>query len=95
MAISNHECGLTPQQLETAKKVFAALREAEKQGIKFFDNHGTLECYNAKRITQPNAVSGLYSVSENGCTYSELLNNYTSLNVVPEEDKPVLLFNPL
>lgn len=95
MAIANHECGLTPQQLEAAKNVYAALRAAKESGVNFFDNYGTLECYNAKRITQPSTVQGLYSVKENNCTYSEKVVNYTSLQKLSDDKKPPLLFNPI
>lgn len=93
MAIANHECGLTPEQLEAAKKVYAAMRAAKQCGVNFFDNYGTLECYNAKRITQPSTVEGLYSVQGNNCTYTEKVSNYDSLQKLPDDKKPPLLFN--
>lgn len=95
MAIANHECGLTPQQLEAAKNVYAALKAAKESGVTFFDNYGTLECYNAKRVAKVSAVQGLYSVKENNCTYSEKVENYTSLQSLPDDKKPPLLFNPI
>jgi hypothetical protein len=83
------ECVLTPAQLKAAKKVYKAMLLAGKLGVVFWDNYGTLECYNGHSITKPASGLGMcYELSENPVTYSEDLNNFKCGNA----DDP-LFFN--
>ena len=48
-----YELQLTPEQLKAAKKVYSAIKAAGKLGVNFWDNYGTLTCYNSKKIEVP------------------------------------------
>lgn len=54
---------LTPDQLKAAKKVYAAMKAAGKLGVHFWDDYGTLSCYNDKKIQVP--------IMEDFLSYSE------------------------
>ena len=63
------ECVLTPAQLKAAKRVYAAIKAAGKLGVGFWDNYGTLECYNSTKITMPVPdCMHHYELSENPVT---------------------------
>ncbi|HSH52511.1 MAG TPA: hypothetical protein VK982_12375 [Bacteroidales bacterium] len=72
---------LTEVQLKAAKAVYRAMRKASKLGVVFWDNYGTLQCYNARKITTPVPdESKEISLDENDPTYYERLDNFISGN---------------
>ena len=76
---------LTPEQLKAAKKVYKAMREAGKLGVYFWDNYGTLQCYNGKKISLPVPDNtNEISICDFDPTYYEMLKNYSSGNADDE-----------
>ena len=76
---------LTDKQLKAAKDVYKAMRTAGKLGVGFWDNYGTLQCYNAKKISLPRPDNNCNkSLQDYDPTYYELLNNYSSGNADDE-----------
>jgi hypothetical protein len=76
---------LTDEQIKAAKAVYRAMRKASKLGVVFWDNYGTLQCYNAEKITCPVPDSDKeISMWEHDPTYSEILDNFRSGNADDE-----------
>lgn len=76
---------LTDKQLKAAKVVYKAMREAGKLGVYFWDNYGTLQCYNAKKITLPVPDDkSEFSLRDYDPTYYEILKNYSAGNADDE-----------
>jgi len=76
---------LTDKQLKAAKDVYKAMKAAGKLGVYFWDNYGTLQCYNSKKISLPRPdASRDKSLQEYDPTYYELLNNFSSGNADDE-----------
>jgi len=76
---------LTDKQLKAAKDVYKAMKAAGKLGVCFWDNYGTLQCYNSKKISLPLPDdSHEKSLREYDPTYYELLNNFSSGNADDE-----------
>ena len=76
---------LTSEQLKAAKKVYKAMKIAGKLGVYFWDNYGTLQCYNAKKISLP-VPDDTNEISIRDCdpTYYEMLKNYSTGNADDE-----------
>lgn len=71
---------LTDEQIKSAKAVYRAIRKAHKLGVCFWDNYGTLTCYNGKKITSPtpspsDSRGDGYSLRDNDVSYYEILPN--------------------
>ncbi|MCK5017742.1 MAG: hypothetical protein KAS32_11825 [Candidatus Peribacteraceae bacterium] len=52
------EMGLTPEQEKAVRSVERSMRNADKLGVVFWDNYGTMTAYNSNAITQPIPDSG-------------------------------------
>lgn len=79
------DLGLTDEQLKAAKAVYKAMRKASKLGVAFWDNYGTLQCYNSNKISCPVPDSDReISLWEHDPTYWEQLDNYSSGNADDE-----------
>lgn len=80
MMLNNQQfraCSLNHKQLKAAKRAYNAMRKAGELGVHFWDNYGTLECYNSLGIDKPAPDPSLpYDLSENPVTYSEYLKNF-------------------
>ena len=75
------KCSLSTAQLKAAKAVYKAMRAAEKLGVKFWSDYGTLSCCNGRAMTLPVPDHTLpYELSENPVTYYENLNNFNNGN---------------
>lgn len=76
---------LTETQLKAAKAVYKAMREAGRLGVCFWDNYGTLQCYNSKKITLPVPDDkSEFSLRDYDPTYYEMLKNYSAGNADDE-----------
>jgi len=76
------DLGLTKEQITAAKKVYAAMRKAHKLGIDFWDNYGTLSCYNNKKIKalRMDSGNGKFNRLVSEDYYYELLQNFFAGN---------------
>ena len=75
------EYRLTDEQIKSCKKVFKAMKDADKLGVQFWDMYGTLTAYNGKvfeRLSMVNITNGIQITNCEGeeLTYSERLNNF-------------------
>ena len=80
------ELELTENQLKLAKKVYMAIRKAGKAGVDFWDNYGTLACYNAKKIQLPRPDKGfsISTLKHNNLIYEETLKTFFAGNADDE-----------
>ena len=72
---------LTEEQIKSCKKVFKAIREADKLGIQFWDMYGTLTAYNGNIFERLHMNSISNGIRITNCeaeelTYSESLKNF-------------------
>ena len=72
---------LTDEQLKACKKVFKAMKDADKLGVQFWDMYGTLTAYNGKvfeRLSMANITNGIKitNCEAEELTYCENLNNF-------------------
>jgi hypothetical protein len=77
------ELELTKEQIKAAKAVYSAIKKAEKLGVEFWDNYGTLSCYNGLKIDciEMDDRRGGIPLSENeNLVYYELLKNFHAGN---------------
>lgn len=76
---------LTEEQLKAAKAVYRAMRRAAKLNIQFWDDYGTLSCFNGNKIKaiQPDkhdAPNAIDIRNEYDVTYNERLTNIHNAN---------------
>lgn len=77
------ELQLTKEQLNAAKMVYKAMKIAGKLGVHFWDDYGTLSCYNAnkiERLTMDYEVHSDIEIHENNIAYYETLKNFHAGN---------------
>ena len=76
------ELTLTIEQIKVAKSVYRAMRKAAKLGIEFWDDYGTLGCYNGKKIKalHMDDNKGKFKILGDDEWYYEALNNFHSGN---------------
>lgn len=71
---------LTEEQLKAAKSVYRAMRKASKLGVQFWDDYGTLACYNGnmiRRMGMDEREPGVISIRDNpDIAYDEILDNF-------------------
>lgn len=73
------ELKLTAEQLKAAKSVYRAMRKAHKLNVVFWDDYGTLSCFNREKITRLNMdgkTKGNISIRKYDITYYEHLDNF-------------------
>lgn len=64
---------LTQEQLKATKAVFTAIKKANKLGVSFWDNYGSLQAFNNKKMDLPTPFGGEFSLNELDPTYTEIL----------------------
>jgi hypothetical protein len=77
------EFSLTEEQIKACKKVFAAMRAADKLGVRFWDMYGTLTAYNGNVFRRLHMHPAPDSIQVTNCEagellYSEHLNNFAA-----------------
>lgn len=76
---------LTDEQIKAAKSVYRAMRKAAKLNVQFWDDYGTLSCYNGNTVDHlvcddaPNYKDGV-EIYENSIHYWEMLKNFHAGN---------------
>lgn len=65
------ELKMTDEQIKSAKAVYRAIRKANKLGVTFWDDYGTLSCYNDKKIARLNMEGNGINIREYDITYCE------------------------
>lgn len=80
--IESGELQLTPEQKKAAKAVYKAMRDAAKLHVEFWDDYGTLSCYNGNKLKgfQMHPVSESFVSTEHDPCYYELLKNFQAGN---------------
>ena len=74
------ELKLTTEQLKAAKAVYRSIRKANKLGVAFWDDYGTLSCYNDRKISRLNMEGNGVNIREHDITYSEMLPSFEAGN---------------
>jgi len=77
------ELKLTKEQEKAAKAVYRAMRKAAKLNVDFWDDYGTLSCYNGNKIARLNMdgnIKGNVSIRDYCITYYEMLSNFYAGN---------------
>jgi len=70
---------LTREQIQAAKSVYRAIRKAAELNVEFWDDYGTLACYNGNTIECLEMDERGHSdieIHENNIYYYELLDNF-------------------
>lgn len=80
--IESGELEMTPEQIKAAKSVYKAMREAAKLNVQFWDDYGTLACYNGNKLKgfQMHSVSDSFVSTDYDPQYSEMLKNFQAGN---------------
>lgn len=74
------ELKMTPEQIKSAKAVYRAIRKANKLGVSFWDDYGTLSCYNDNKIARLNMEGNGINIRHHDITYSEMLPKFYAGN---------------
>jgi hypothetical protein len=77
------ELELTKEQLKAAKEVYSVIKKAGSFGVHFWDDYGTLSCYNGYKIKSLSMDFESHSnieIHEHRLAYYEQLKNFHAGN---------------